>query len=258
MSTNQKMPVLFVGHGSPMNALEDNEYTRGWEEIAKLLPRPKAILAVSAHWYTDGTRVTDAEYPKTVYDMYGFPEELYQIEYNAPGAPELAHLTKELLQKEVRIDNSWGFDHGTWVVLHKMFPGADIPVFQLSVDRNAPAELHYQMGKELKALREQGVLILASGNVVHNLQRVEWGMEKGYPWAEEFDGYIRDKIRNKEYDEVVHYEKVGQSARQAFPTPDHFFPLLYVLGAAEDSDQLTVFNESCVLGSLSMTSYLFQ
>lgn len=250
------MPVLFVGHGSPMNALEDNEFTKNWVKIAQLFPRPKAILSISAHWYTDGTRITDDAFPRTVYDMYGFPEELYQIVYKAPGAPELAHLAKSLIHRETIIDNKWGFDHGTWSVLHKMYPEADIPVFQLSVDRNADARIHYEIGEELKNLREQGVLIFASGNVVHNLQMVNWNMEKGYPWAEEFDQYIKEKIFHKEYEDVIHYERAGKSSQLAIPTPDHFYPLLYVLGATDDSDQLTVFNESCVLGGLSMTSYI--
>lgn len=258
MNENRTMPVLFVGHGSPMNALVDNEFTKTWVKIGKLFPKPKAILSISAHWYTDGTKITDAATPKTVYDMYGFPEELYQIVYKAPGAPELAHLVKSLIHKETTIDNSWGIDHGTWSILHKMYPEADIPVIQLSVDRRAEAGIHYGIGKDLKTLREQGVLIFASGNVVHNLQKVNWNMDKGYSWAEEFDAYIKEKILNKEYEDVIHYERAGQSSQLAFPTPDHFYPLLYVLGATEDNDQLTVFNESCVLGGLSMTSYLFQ
>lgn len=258
MSENKLMPLMFVGHGSPMNAVEVNEYTENWKKIALLIPRPKAILSISAHWYTDGTRITDADNPKTIYDMYGFPEELYKIEYKAPGAPDLAHFTKNLIHRKVTVDNSWGFDHGTWSILHRMYPEADIPLYQLSVDRNADAQTHYQMGKEIKALREKGVLIFASGNVVHNLRRVDWNMTGGYSWAEEFDQYIKEKIRHKEYEEVIHYEKAGISSQQAFPTPEHFFPLLYVLGAVGDEDQVTVFNEGCMMGSLSMTSYLFQ
>lgn len=258
MSAEQRMPVLFIGHGSPMNALEENEYTRNWVKLGQLLPRPKAIISISAHWYTEGTRITDEAKPKTVYDMYGFPEELYQITYNAPGSPELAHLTKSLLHKEVFIDNSWGCDHGTWSVLHKIYPEAIIPVFQLSIDRKADAATHYRLGQELKTLRENGVMIFASGNVVHNLRMVNWDMEGGYPWAEEFDQYIKDKILKKEYEDVIHYDRAGKSSQSAFPTPEHFYPLLYALGATEDDDRLTVFNDSCMLGGLSMTSYLFQ
>jgi 4,5-DOPA dioxygenase extradiol len=252
------MPVLFVGHGSPINAVEDNTYTRNWVKIAKLLPRPKAILAISAHWFTEGTRITDATNPKMIYDLYGFPEEVYKVEYKAPGAPATAHLTKNLIQKDVIIDNSWGYDHGTWSVLHKMYPEADIPVYQLSIDRNTVASTHYEIGKELRSLREMGVLIFGSGNVVHNLSKLNWEMAGGYSWAEEFDQYIKGKILQKDYLDIIHYENAGKSSQLAFPTPDHFYPLLYVLGATEDNDRLTTFNEECMMGSLSMTSYLFQ
>jgi 4,5-DOPA dioxygenase extradiol len=255
-TTNKRMPVIFVGHGSPMNALEENEYTKGWEDIAKQLPRPKAILAISAHWYTDGTRITDSDAPNMVYDMYGFPEELYKIEYKAKGAPEIAHLTRELIQREVKIDNSWGFDHGTWSILHKMYPQADIPVYQLSVDQNADAQTHYQMGKEIASLRDKEVLIFASGNVVHNLRMLDWDNNGGHPWAEEFNQFIKVKVTNKQYDEVIHFEKAGKAALFSVPTPEHFYPLLYVLGASAEEDSLTIFNDSCTLGSLSMTSYL--
>jgi len=258
LNTDIKMPLLFIGHGSPMNAIEENEDTKNWKRIAQLIPRPKAILAISAHWFTDGTRITDAVNPKTIYDMYGFPEELYKIVYPAPGAPELAHITKSLIQKEVRIDNSWGYDHGTWSVLHRMYPEADIPLYQLSIDRNAEPEVHYRIGRELKELRESRVLIFASGNVVHNLRRINWDMEGGYPWAEEFDRYIKEKLLQKEYTDIIHYEKAGESARSAFPTPEHFYPLLYILGAAEEDDRITVFNDRCLMGSMSMTSYLLQ
>lgn len=258
MNAYTKMPVLFIGHGSPMNALEENEYTKNWVKTGQLLPRPKAILSISAHWYTHGTRITDSANPRTIYDMYGFPEELYKIEYKAPGAPELAQRTKSLIHEEVMIDNSWGYDHGTWSVLHQMYPEADIPVYQLSLNRNAEAGIHYRIGKELKVLREQGVLIFGSGNVVHNLSRLDWNMAGGYPWAEEFDHYIKEKILQKEYADVINYEKAGKSAELAFPTPEHFYPLLYALGATEEKDQLTIFNEDCMLGGLSMTSYLFQ
>lgn len=256
-NTGDKMPVLFVGHGSPMNAVEDNEYTREWERVAKLIPTPTAILAISAHWCTDGTRIIDEEYPKMIYDMYGFPEELYKIEYKSKGSPEFAKLTKELVQKEIKSDYNWGYDHGTWSVLHRMYPKADIPVYQLSIDRNAEAQTHYQLGKELQKLREQGVLIFGSGNVVHNLRLVDWSVEKGFAWAEEFDVYIKDNVQKRNFDDVIQYKKAGQAAQKSFTTPEHFYPLLYVLGASKDSDKLMVFNDSCTLGSLSMTSYMF-
>jgi 4,5-DOPA dioxygenase extradiol len=252
-----KMPVLFIGHGSPMNAVEENEFTGNWVELGTKLPRPKAILAVSAHWYTAGTRICDAQYPTQIYDMYGFPKELYELKYPVKGSPELAHVTQELVDKEVQIDNSWGIDHGTWSVLCRMFPEADIPVYQLSIDKNADAATHYRIGQELSDLREQGVLILGSGNVVHNLSRISWELEGGFPWAEEFDAYIKKAILEQNYDAVVQYEKAGKSSEIAFYTPEHFYPLLYILGAAEADDKVRVLNDACVLGSLSMTSYLF-
>lgn len=194
ISLIKKMPVLFVGHGSPMNAIEDNFYSRNWVEIARQIPKPKAILAISAHWFTNGSRITDEAHPKMVYDMYGFPDELYEIVYKADGVPKLAHLTKDLIKRDVQVDNSWGYDHGTWSVLNKMYPQADIPVYQLSVDISASAEVHLQIGKEISSLREKGVLIIGSGNVVHNLAIINWDMEGGYPWAVDFDNYIKDKI----------------------------------------------------------------
>jgi 4,5-DOPA dioxygenase extradiol len=254
----EKMPVLFIGHGSPMNALEDNPFTDNWQNTASRLPRPAAILCVSAHWYTHGSRIMDEAHPKMVYDMYGFPDELYRIQYKAEGAPLLAHETKNLISRAVTVDNSWGFDHGAWSVLHRMFPAADIPVYQLSVDMNADAQTHFAIGQELRSLREQGVLILGSGNVVHNLGRINWSMKGGQPWAVEFDNYIIGKIKSREYNDVIHYESAGESSRLAFPTPDHFFPLLYVLGASDQDDRLTVFNDSCIMGSMSMTCYLFE
>lgn len=253
-----KMPVLFIGHGSPMNAIEANQFTEGWEKIASEIPRPKAILSISAHWYTDGTRITDSDQPRTVYDMYGFPHELYEVAYPAEGSPETARLTKGLIQKEVKIDNSWGCDHGTWSVLCRMYPKADIPVLQLSVDRFADAEAHFELGREIRALREKEVLIFGSGNVVHNLSRISWDMQGGYPWAGEFDNYVKEKISQRKYGDVIHYQSAGQAAKLAFTAPDHYAPLLYVLGASSEDDRLTVFNDSCTMGSLSMTSYLFR
>lgn len=253
----QKMPALFIGHGSPMNAIEDNDYTRNWARIAHEIPKPEAILSVSAHWYTTGSRITDEVHPKMVYDMYGFPDELYRVAYTAKGSPELAHLTKELITNKVLIDNSWGYDHGTWSVLNKMYPEADIPVYQLSVDSSASAATHFQIGQEISALREKGVLIVGSGNVVHNLQKINWSMAGGYPWAVDFDHYIKGKIINQQYQDVIHYENAGKSSELAFFTPEHFYPLLYVLGAIKEDDRVSIFNDSCVLGSMSMTSYLF-
>ena len=253
-----KMPVMFIGHGSPMNAIEENEFTETWTALGSKIPKPKAILSVSAHWYTDGSRICDAQYPTQIYDMYGFPRELYELKYPVKGSPELAHSTKALLAEEVKIDNSWGIDHGTWSVLCRMYPEAEIPVYQLSINRNANATVHYRMGQELSALRDQGVLILGSGNVVHNLSRINWELEGGYPWAEEFDTYIKNSILNQQYDRAVQYKSAGAASDYAFPTPEHYYPLLYVLGAADEKDKVHVYNDACILGSLSMTSYLFE
>ncbi len=253
-----KMPVLFIGHGSPMNAIEDNEFTRIWVSIGENLPKPKAILSISAHWYTDGVRICDELHPKQIYDMYGFPRELYELKYPTLGSPEFAHITMDVLHREVTIDNSWGIDHGTWSVLCHMFPKADIPVYQLSIDRRLGPEEHYKLGQELCSLREQGVLILGSGNVVHNLAKINWELEGGYPWAEEFDHYIKEAILEGKHQKVIHYEQSGEACKMAFFTPEHYYPLLYVLGATEQSDTVKVFNDACVLGSLSMTGYLFQ
>ncbi len=252
------MPVLFVGHGSPMNAIEHNPFSTQWEQLGERLPRPKAILAVSAHWFTSGTRVNDSPAPQLIYDMYGFPAELYRVAYPAPGAPEVARQARELLGDAARIDNAWGLDHGTWSVLTHMFPKADIPVFQLSVNRNASPAEHLALGRRLRALREQGVLILASGNVVHNLAEARFDREKGFPWAEEFDRYIKQHVISRTFDSVVHYEQAGACAIVAFRTIDHFAPLLYALGASDEKDTITVFNDACVFGALSMTSYLFE
>ena len=253
----RKMPALFVGHGSPMNAIEDNEYTKVWTETAKRLPKPEAILAVSAHWFTEGTRVCDDAHPRMEYDMYGFPDELYRLVYAAPGSPEMARHAMGAITADVRVDNSWGFDHGTWSVLHRLFPKADVPVFQLSVDRGATPEEHFRIGREIGALRDEGVLVFGSGNVVHNLGRIGWGMEGGHPWADEFDDFVKERVVGRRFDEVVGYAAEGPSARLAVPTTDHFDPLLYVLGAARPEDALTVFNDTRTMGSLSMTSYLF-
>jgi len=252
----RRMPVLFVGHGSPMNAIEDNAFTRTWRELAASIPRPRAILMVSAHWYTHGTRATDSPRPETVYDMYGFPERLYAVRYRPEGAPQLARGAAALLPDGAAFDASWGIDHGAWSVLVHMYPRADIPVVQLSVDRDAGPEAHYALGRALSPLRDAGVLLMGSGNVVHNLARVNWSMEDtGYPWADEFDVFVKDAVTGWRHGDVIRYGSAG-AAKDAFRTPDHYYPLLYVLGAADNGEPVRVFNESRVLGALSMTGYL--
>lgn len=252
------MPALFIGHGSPMNAIEDNRFVRQWKSIAEKIPRPEAILSVSAHWYTKGTKIMDEVSPKTIYDMYGFPDELYKIIYNAKGSPNLADKTIKLINRTVEIDNSWGYDHGTWSVLHRMYPNADIPVIQLSVDKNASMQDHYNIGRKLNRLRKDGILIFGSGNITHNLSRVNWQMSGGYDWAEDFDEYIIENIKQQNHDNIIDYKKAGKSADYAVPISDHYAPILYVLGALGENEKVSVFNDECILGSLSMTSYLFE
>ncbi len=254
----KKMPVLFVGHGSPMNAIEENQFSLKWKELGETIERPKAIVSISAHWFTSRQRVMNNVNPKTIHDMYGFPEELYKLEYPADGAVNLAVRIQQLLGEECILDSSWGIDHGTWSVLHWMYADADIPVLQVSVDGNASASDYIETGKLLNNLRHEGVLIFGSGNVVHNLGRVDWEQEKGFPWADEFDDYIKNAIIQKNFRDVVEYRKAGKSADLAVPTMDHFAPLLYCLGAVEEDDTVQVFNNERVLGSMSMTGYLFQ
>lgn len=250
------MPVIFIGHGSPMNAIEDNIFTQNWQKIAKNIARPKAILAISAHWFIKGTHILAAAHPKMTYDMYGFPQALYDIVYDAPGALDTAARVKHLLGG-VKTDNTWGYDHGTWSVLHKMYPQRDIPATQLSINALAPAKAHFAMGQALKPLRQEGVLILASGNIVHNLRMLDWdNPASGYGWADDFDSKIKSYILSNDFEKVVNYRELGQNAALAAPTPDHFYPLLYALGAAEAGEKIAVYNDARTMGSMSMTSYV--
>jgi 4,5-DOPA dioxygenase extradiol len=248
------MPVLFVGHGSPMNAIEDNEFSRAWGEVAKTLPRPKAILCISAHWETEGTQVTAMERPQTIHDFYGFPDQLFAKEYPAPGAPDLARLAQATMKKtRVALDFEWGLDHGTWSVLCRMFPRADIPVIQLSLDRTQAPASHYELGRELKMLRQKGVLIVGSGNMVHNLHEIVW-QDTAFDWALEFDAKMKDSILSGNHDTIVRYEKLGPAARLAVPTNEHFLPLLYILALQNKREAITFFADKVTLGSMSMRS----
>ena len=251
------MPVIFVGHGSPMNAVEDNEFTLGWKKIAESIPVPKVILSISAHWGTRGTRVSVVEQPETIHDFYGFPKELYDIEYKAAGSPEFAAKTIELLGKTAVEDRSWGLDHGTWSVLHVMYPDADIPVFQMSIDMNATPEELFAIGKKLSPLRESDVLIMGSGNIVHNLGRMEFSEMSGFSWAEIFDKFVYEKIQQLDFESVLSYQKMGEFASLSVPTTEHLYPLFYIMGAAEESDTIKTYNRKFMAGSLSMTSYVF-
>jgi 4,5-DOPA dioxygenase extradiol len=255
MTPNQKMPVLFIGHGSPMNAVEQNMFVEGWKRIAKTLPKPKAVLCVSAHWVTEGTGVTAMPKPKTIHDFYGFPEELYQIRYPAKGSMELAKRVQKLIQSvPVDLDLEWGLDHGTWVPLKILFPKADVPVVQLSLNANLSPKQHYAIGKELTPLREEGVLILGSGNCVHNLMRMDWDGEP-FKWALDFDRFVKDSLSTRNDKALVDYESRAD-AKLAHPSNEHYLPLLYAIGAA-GTDKPRFFNESIFAASLSMRCAAF-
>jgi 4,5-DOPA dioxygenase extradiol len=260
--TGEKMPLLFMGHGSPMNAIEDNEFSRGWFKVANSIPVPTAVLVISAHWLTNGTYVTAMEKPKTIHDFGGFPEELFAVQYPAPGSPLLAAATKELISTtNVGLDHDWGLDHGAWSVIKQMYPNANIPVLQLSIDYHKPASYHYELIKELSVLRSKGVLILASGNLIHNLRMVAWDKLDvpgfGYDWALEMHQIFNDKLLSGDHQSLINYEKLGAAAKLAIPTPDHYFPLMYVLGLQDKKDEVSLFNNKMLGGSLNMTSVLF-
>lgn len=252
-----RMPVLFVGHGSPMNAVEDNPFSRTWVEAGRALPRPRAILSVSAHWESRGSRVTSADSPETIHDFYGFPDELYQQSYPAPGSPALADLVRETAgEGAVRLDEEWGFDHGTWSVLKRLVPEADVPVIQLSLDRAKRPADHYALGRALRPLRDRGILILGSGNVVHNLARIDW-QGGAYDWAEEFDATVRRLVDEGDHEALTAYERLGRAARLSVPTNEHYLPLLYVLGLRDEGEEAKWFAEGVTLGSISMRSARF-
>jgi 4,5-DOPA dioxygenase extradiol len=251
-----RLPVLFVGHGTPLNAVADNAFTQTWARLGQTI-RPQAILSISAHWYTRGTRITAAERPQTIYD-FGY-HNLGHLSYPAPGSPSLARRIAELLQPApVMNDERWGLDHGTWSVLLKAYPAADIPVVQLSIDGTQSPRFHFDLGRRLKPLREEGVLIMASGNIVHNLDlSIRSGPEIPYPWAERFDATVRDKLLKRTWNDLIDYQHLGPDAAYAVPTPDHYLPLLYALGAADDSEPLSFPIEGIARGSMSMRCVLF-
>ena len=251
-----KMPVVFVGHGSPMNIVENNRFTDGWKALAGSLPQPKAIVCVSAHWYGRDQAVSSVARPATIHDFYGFPPELYKVVYPAPGAPKLAARILDLFSQDILLDPDRGLDHGAWSVLHFMYPQADIPVCQLSVKASLSPEESYRTGQRLRPLREEGVLIIGSGDVVHNLALVDWERTDGYDWADDFDAYIKAAVIEGRHEAAVNYKNAGPSAGLAFTQRDHYDPLLYVLGAADQGDPARVFNDERVMGALSMTSYI--
>lgn len=257
------MPMLFLGHGSPMNAIENNCYTAGFKLISKELPVPKAILCISAHWETEGTYVTAMDKPKTIHDFGGFPEPLYQFKYPAPGSPLLAGRIHEMVKStNIGLDYDWGFDHGCWVVTKFIYPKANIPIVELSIDYTQPAAYHYKLAKQLAALRAEGILIIASGNIVHNLRKIDWDHLEdsgyGYDWAIAFNDKIKRLIQEGEHQQIINIDKSDLNYRYAVPSPDHFLPLLYILALQTKDDKLRFFNDSLVGGSLSMTSLLLK
>lgn len=246
-----KYPALFVGHGSPMNAIEDNEFCRTWTELGRTLPRPNAILCISAHWQTQGPKVTAMPRPRTIYDFYGFPPELYRASYPAPGSPELAAEVQSLLGTEVSADLQWGLDHGTWSVLIRMYPQAEIPVVQLGLDLSRLEEQHYELARKLHPLRRQGVMIMGSGNAVHNLRLVNW-QGSPYDWALEADSRIKELIETGDHAALTVFPRSSRPGRLAVPTNEHYLPLLYVLALQEEGEPVRFFNEQVSLGSISM------
>ncbi len=254
-----KMPVLFLGHGSPMNAIEENRFVQGFRKMATEIPKPNAILCISAHWFTRGTKVTAMDMPRTIHDFGGFPQALFDVEYSAPGDPALAKETAGLLAPvPVEEDHSWGLDHGAWSVIKHLYPEADIPVIQMSIDYTKPPQYHFDLAKKLNKLREKGILIIGSGNIIHNLRLIDWRNINtpgaGWDWAIEAREKTNHWILDGNFKNIIEYQNQGISLQYAIPTPDHYLPLVYTLGLKTSSDELSLFNDELIGGSLSMTS----
>ncbi len=256
-SASEKMPVMFVGHGSPMNAIEDNNFSQGWRVAAKNL-QPQVILCISAHWESRGTFLTYNEKPKTIHDFGGFPQALFDVQYPAPGSRATADLIKEeISEPQIHLTEEWGLDHGTWSVLRQMFPNADIPVLQMSLDKGLSPRKMYELGQRLSFLRERGVLILGSGNIVHNLGMIKWGDDPDpYDWALSFDEKVKKLIDQREHGSLINFRDLGTDAKLSIPTPEHYLPMLYILGLQEKQEEVYYFNESMAFGSGSMRSFL--
>ena len=255
----QLMPVLFVGHGSPMNGIEDTEFSRRWSSMVKEIPVPKAVLVVSAHWFTKGTQITSMDFPPTIHDFSGFPKELFDVQYPAPGNPTLAKETASLIHStNVGLSHDWGLDHGTWTIVRHMYPLANIPVLQLSIDYTKDAKYHYELSKEIYQLRKKGVLIMGSGNLVHNLRMIAWDKlyvpDYGYDWAKEINNTFKELINTGNHDRLIDYKSLGKEALMAIPTPEHYLPLIYTLGLQGQNEGVSFFNDKAVGGSLTMTS----
>ncbi|WP_367753192.1 4,5-DOPA dioxygenase extradiol [Flavobacterium sp. WC2430] len=258
-SNTEKMPVLFLGHGSPMNAIEENEFVAGFRNLAKTLPEPNAILCISAHWFTNGTKVTAMEMPRTIHDFGGFPQALFDVQYPAKGSPELAvETTKLLLPTEVELDEHWGLDHGAWSVIKHLYTDAHVPVIQLSIDYTKPGKYHFELAQKLSVLRTKGVLIIGSGNIVHNLRLVDFQNfhrdDYGYDWAIEARATINDYLLDGDFQPLIDFEKQSKAFQLAIPTPDHYLPLIYTLALKGKTEELSLFNDKLLAGSLSMTS----
>ena len=255
--SDSKMPLLFVGHGSPLNGIEDNEFSAQWEKLGRDIVTPKAVLVISAHWLSRGTLVTAMEKPQTIHDFGGFPQQLFDVQYPAPGNPVLAKETSSLIKKtEVGLDHEWGLDHGTWTVVRRMYPNANIPVLQLSIDYRKDPQWHYELAKELGELRKKGVLIIGSGNMVHNLRIMDWQrQDRGYDWAIEINEKFKSLIQNNDHKPLINYESLGEAAKLSIPTPEHFIPMLYTLGLKDEKDEISFFNDKTTMGSVSMTSF---
>jgi 4,5-DOPA dioxygenase extradiol len=258
LNPTAKMPVLFLGHGSPMNAIEENEFVKGFRNVSTEIEKPNAILCVSAHWETRGSKVTAMPSPKTIHDFGGFPRELYEVQYPAPGHPQLAKETQSIIKSsQVDLDDQWGLDHGAWSVIRHMYPDADVPVIQLSLDYSKNPQDHYQLAKELYSLRRKGVLIVGSGNIVHNLRMVAWNKlneNYAFDWALEARTKINEFILDGNHQELINYSKLGKAFELAVPTPEHYLPLIYALALQDESDGIELFNDKALGGSLSMTS----
>ncbi|MFT3807585.1 4,5-DOPA dioxygenase extradiol [Arenimonas sp.] len=252
---DRKLPVLFLGHGSPMNAIEDNAWRRSWQALGKRLPRPRAILCISAHWETEGPRLTSSPQPDTIHDFYGFPKPLFDMRYPAPGSPSLAQRAQALLGQQASLDEHRGLDHGAWAVLEPMYPAADIPVVQLGLDTRQPGEWHYRLATKLAPLRDEGVLIVGSGNIVHNLRVFRFQDAKPYDWAQRFDEAVAQRIRERAHQDLRDYSRLGADASLSIPTPEHYLPLLYALALQEPGETAAFFNEE-VQSSISMRSVL--
>jgi len=262
LPATEPMPVLFLGHGNPMNAILENEYVQGFRDVAKKIPKPQLILCVSAHWETNGTKITAMQKPPTIHDFGGFPQALFDVQYPAPGSPEWAeHIQKIVKKTNIELDLDWGLDHGAWSVIKHLYPEADVPVLELSIDYTKSPKYHFELAQELQILRRKGVLIIGSGNIVHNLRMVDWTKMNdnfGFDWAIEANDRMKNMLINHQYEQLINFHQQGIEFQMAIPTPEHYIPLLYSIALRTEKDELTFFNDSQVGGSLSMTSVLIK